>query len=334
MHRTISTSIPPSRGTAARGLDPAPGRSPELPHPPPPAPLRTRPIYGMAPGCGAAEPLPGCSIPGAAPSRVPPPPPAPTRTRSHRGGAGGRRRQRPVRAVAPATQVRGEEPPAAACEPCAGCRLHHKAPHGPRPPHATGDGDVSSAREPGTLNPLRAGRQHPRPCGSLRAVGRGDASHPGGRAPRVGAMLLHVPVLIPGRAGGLEGGGGAARGTHSLPLSPHPCSRRGWKAPSTGKRGVPRGDTYGGSAVGPARTAGGSCCPLHPGSRGEGALSRPWPASPAVPPPRCSPLLPAAPRRSVQPREGIPPRSRARRGAGTVHSAQGGPRGPALPPPE
>lgn len=154
--RTISTSIPPSRGTAARGLDPAPGRPPALP--PPRSGSRTPSSAPTLPAGSAADAAdlshgsgvrsrrapPGCSIPGAAPSRhrhplpglptAPRPDPAPF--------SPWRRRQRPVRAVAPATQVRGEEPPAAACSPAPAADCTTKPPMAPGPP--TPPGTVTS----------------------------------------------------------------------------------------------------------------------------------------------------------------------------------------------
>lgn len=96
-------------------------------------------------------------------------------------------------------------------------------------------------------------------------------------------MLLHIPVLIPGRPGGLGGGGVQREGPTRCrrhPRCPHPCSRREWRAPSTGKRGVPWGDTVWRlrRGHGPTRTAGGSCCPLHPAAvrdgEGSGAAGR------------------------------------------------------------
>lgn len=85
--RTISTSIPPSRGTAARGLDPAPGRPPALPPPPlwEPNPQQCpHPPRRLCCGRGrfiarlrGAEPQspPGLQHPGGC--TLPPPPPPP-----------------------------------------------------------------------------------------------------------------------------------------------------------------------------------------------------------------------------------------------------------------
>lgn len=79
--------------------------------------------------------------------------------RAHRGGGSPRRGQAAAGSLRiPASVGCGAEPPAVCVSrpaPAAECTT--KTTIAPRPPHATGDGDVSSVRETGMLNPLRAG---------------------------------------------------------------------------------------------------------------------------------------------------------------------------------
>ncbi|XP_057896039.1 basic proline-rich protein-like [Melospiza georgiana] len=196
-HRPGHRSLGRPRAAAPTG-DPAGLQQPRLgrthpgiptparhPHPSPASPARHRPpLHARCRGCparrgaAAASGVPGdipppCAVPGPA-AALSPRSPCPWQPAAWAGG--GRERgdaaERGVRDEAPARVCVSRPAPAAA-------ECTTKTTIAPRPPHATGDGDVSSVSETGRFNPLRAGRAAER-CGLAgRGVGHPSApQHP------------------------------------------------------------------------------------------------------------------------------------------------------------
>lgn len=155
---------------------------------------REGPLRGVATGLGPQGRQPAAATaphpafrPGGIPVPVHPPPPRDGPCSPWRWGARGVGRRWPLPVVCGCCRSAGcrgvgDEPPAACVSrpaPAAECTTKTTiAPRPPPPPHPTGDGDVSSVRETGMLNSLRAGRQTSAAC---RGVGSG---YRWGAAPR------------------------------------------------------------------------------------------------------------------------------------------------------